>query len=170
MNQYLTIKIIKKKHYLKTVEWYILSSSKNLQLLHFMYTIGNVCPPKILSIKILQSQNLLNVVKPADVSYMMTLRTLPCYINKKHENTITKFQGISWWPREDAVAMGAALLAIEHNTWNWLTIMHASWIKYTKNERIGFLYKTVRQYQNGVRHQAAFSIAPIHLFKTTTQF
>ena len=48
--------------------------------------------------------------------------------------------------------------------------MHASWIKYTKNERIGFLYKTVRQYQNGVRHQAAFSIAPIHLFKTTTQF
>ena len=73
--------------------------------------------------------------------YMMALRTLACYINKEHENTITKFQGISWWPREDAVAMGAALLAIEHNTWNWLAIMHASWIKYTKNERIAFCIK-----------------------------
>ena len=41
--------------------------------------------------------------------------------------------------------------------------------KIYKKRTNSFLYKTGRQYQNGVRHQAAFSIAPIHLFKTTTQ-
>jgi hypothetical protein len=92
--------------------------------------------------------NLLMVAWPSELQALLP-----------HRKELTKFQGISWWPLVDAVRMGVALLAIGNNTWNWLAIIDCT---RTATNKKNFGYKTGWQNQNGVRHPALFSIAPLH--------